>query len=245
MTTTEHPRARGENWCALREEHWRARNIPAHAGKTIRLYKDDGPSQEHPRARGENAGERHMVLGQFGTSPRTRGKPPAQRRFSNPAGNIPAHAGKTSTNSFHAKSLSEHPRARGENDFDVSSRHFPAGTSPRTRGKQTPGHRTWNGRRNIPAHAGKTLLKHNDFLSVSEHPRARGENTVHGAERLGQRGTSPRTRGKRLLQISKKSASRNIPAHAGKTVFKQPLHGSKKEHPRARGENSTGGSHDG
>ena len=53
----------------------------------------------------------------------------------------------------------------------------------------------------------------------AEHPRARGENKHLAGRKDIQSGTSPRTRGK-LLKITQRCAgSRNIPAHAGKTLI--------------------------
>ena len=111
------------------------------------------------------------------------------------------------------------------------------GTSPRTRGKPKPA--TWwvKPRRNIPAHAGKTPRKLCPFWVLKEHPRARGENMVAvGFPRVGV-GTSPRTRGKPADVLNQALRSRNIPAHAGKTIDRYIEKGTGAEHPRARGEN--------
>ena len=71
---------------------------------------------------------------------------------------------------------------------------------------------------NIPAHAGKTTSKSSNFRLATEHPRARGENrsVLTGVAMVP--GTSPRTRGKRLLVARNLFYLRNIPAHAGKTA---------------------------
>ena len=55
--------------------------------------------------------------------------------------------------------------------------------------------------RNIPAHAGKTVLPRSRATRVTEHPRARGENAqyIHGKQ--ADYGTSPRTRGKRWQKL--------------------------------------------
>ena len=73
----------------------------------------------------------------------------------------------------------EHPRARGEN--------------ARTRG------RSESRSRNIPAHAGKTPPVVGLAHWEAEHPRARGENSWSKSLSQLPVGTSPRTRGKRLL----------------------------------------------
>ena len=71
----------------------------------------------------------------MGTSPRTRGKPLFQCGSKKCRGNIPAHAGKTSAAADQASQNSEHPRARGENEYEFNDGSHRLGTSPRTRGK--------------------------------------------------------------------------------------------------------------
>ena len=111
------------------------------------------------------------------------------------------------------------------------------GTSPRTRGKRLRFTDLLQQRRNIPAHAGKTYLRTCRCGWLPEHPRARGENPAKRATLDDQNGTSPRTRGKRSAHGYGQWIVRNIPAHAGKTVYVHQGHGPNKEHPRARGEN--------
>jgi len=72
--------------------------------------------------------------------------------------NIPAHAGKTHSTKLVRPPNLEHPRARGENRDQVRSLHLQLGTSPRTRGKHLCRTGKLNRPRNIPAHAGKTLI---------------------------------------------------------------------------------------
>ena len=111
------------------------------------------------------------------------------------------------------------------------------GTSPRTRGKPNRPGSVHEIKRNIPAHAGKTLLRSSRRRFRPEHPRARGENFCGAGHWFAPSGTSPRTRGKRTQTHHHHAPQRNIPAHAGKTgsiVSNSPPCG---EHPRARGEN--------
>ena len=94
-----------------------------------------------------------------------------------------------------------------------------SGSSPLTRGK----HGATIGRsdepRLIPAHAGKTR-------------------PLRGLKPL-KMGSSPLTRGKHMLPSWKGPEDRLIPAHAGKTSVASTLPGSKRAHPRSRGENRT------
>ena len=151
--------------------------------------------------------------------------------------NIPAHAGKTLVAAHVWCATKEHPRARGENYLPFCALALGRGTSPRTRGKLPRSAAPPPGRRNIPAHAGKTKRCVSSVPKSTEHPRARGEN-----ERMWHRtqtfdGTSPRTRGKPSSRFRKCARTRNIPAHAGKTSYIGHSLSHTEEHPRARGEN--------
>ena len=152
-----------------------------------------------------------------GTSPRTRGKLWGGFCVWFLGGNIPAHAGKT------------YPR-RGDHQVNT-------GTSPRTRGKRRTFVTEESFTGNIPAHAGKTFEFIPVFHCVREHPRARGENFASLAIACIFRGTSPRTRGKRVGIMRQILGFGNIPAHAGKTGTSQAECRTGPEHPRARGEN--------
>ena len=135
-----------------------------------------------------------------------------------PSRNIPAHAGKTLPCSPSPDILSEHPRARGENQVRVDGHAVGHGTSPRTRGKRPIWCRPTEAGRNIPAHAGKT-----SGWCMGRGPRW---------------GTSPRTRGKPHRMAQKGPELRNIPAHAGKRFTINYRLVNCAEHPRARGENA-------
>ena len=151
--------------------------------------------------------------------------------------NIPAHAGKTLLGGGTQPPKSEHPRARGENEFIVRHYHDGEGTSPRTRGKPGVVDGAVQNQRNIPAHAGKTRKGGVRVAATKEHPRARGENAVRKAFLELHLGTSPRTRGKPPICSRVNGLVRNIPAHAGKTAGLSFFSSSSAEHPRARGEN--------
>ena len=92
-----------------------ARNIPAHAGKTICNPQPVTWYEEHPRARGENEFVQVRGVQVGGTSPRTRGKRLGEWHTPIDTGNIPAHAGKTGLKPPLRHACWEHPRARGEN----------------------------------------------------------------------------------------------------------------------------------
>ena len=155
-------------------------------------------------------------------------------------GIIPAHAGKTSARWCRHLAGRDHPRSRGENGEAQVHEGLVEGSSPLTRGKH--GHQipTLPDRGIIPAHAGKTYGWSLRFASLRDHPRSRGENVPYANEGLGQRGSSPLTRGKPELRPGRYVVSGIIPAHAGKTIFQALLTRTTGDHPRSRGENETG-----
>ena len=51
-------------------------------------------------------------------------------------------------------------------------------------------------KRNIPAHAGKTVSDRAYTVTAEEHPRTRGENNSGTVYHTNAKGTSPHTRGK-------------------------------------------------
>ena len=151
---------------------------------------------------------------------------------------IPAHAGKTSTQSCTRALSAAHPRSRGEN---IGFSQLPIdkqGSSPLTRGKLQSANYYLQRIGLIPAHAGKTMSSFPSGLPAAAHPRSRGENFTSRTRSVCGTGSSPLTRGKHFDRSDKPNGDRLIPAHAGKTnkcgacLFRTPAH------PRSRGENT-------
>ena len=175
-TRGAHPRSRGENHPAPRGSrtpvgsspltrgkrlfrlgcNHRRRLIPAHAGKTVQRRRRTGRRRAHPRSRGENSSCARSRSRLSGSSPLTRGKPSALRRWRATPRLIPAHAGKTSRKAPLGRCMTAHPRSRGENILTAWERRLGMGSSPLTRGKHRMGTATRYVERLIPAHAGKT-----------------------------------------------------------------------------------------
>ena len=214
------------------------RLIPAHAGKTIRRGPRGAPAPAHPRSRGEN----HLVsvvhMDEFGSSPLTRGKPPAYRAPVVERGLIPAHAGKTSCRSCPSSAVAAHPRSRGENADFYSQSERRRGSSPLTRGKLSYRARRHATCRLIPAHAGKTTAHISARPASRAHPRSRGENSMTTSGTGRSPGSSPLTRGKHAAVFVLEAVCRLIPAHAGKTHRPRSVSSSSTAHPRSRGENA-------
>ena len=191
----------------------------------------------HPRSRGENrptVGDPQIPIG---SSPLTRGKLDGELLGQVDDGLIPAHAGKTKSVIMTGIARAAHPRSRGENGMSARVCHMREGSSPLTRGKPHRPEDPRQGRRLIPAHAGKTVLATQLRICAWAHPRSRGENSASARTWRSAAGSSPLTRGKRAGLNSPPHPTRLIPAHAGKTSQKGHLTCPRQAHPRSRGEN--------
>ncbi len=163
--------------CACRAHD--IRFIPAHAGNTLPPRGQHLRIPVHPRARGEHACYAQCRNDPCGSSPRTRGtqlRPGKQQllpRF------IPAHAGNTIMGSC--------------------TIYHQTGSSPRTRGTRWVLGAPSLCSRFIPAHAGNTHRGQARQEQQTVHPRARGEHGKTMTIDMCGTGSSPRTRGTRLL----------------------------------------------
>ena len=212
-----HPRSRGENQSRVRRHTpppgssplTRGKQsegtgafthhglIPAHAGKTAAHSIPAPIRTAHPHSCGENGTLAVQDLCATGSSPLMRGK-----RRHNPAttavvGFIPAHAGKTLTDKHPVRTVTAHPRSRGENVMRFFAPSAVQGSSPLTRGKLSLLGVVLRSVGLIPAHAGKTLITSAANSTVRAHPRSRGENEARGVAWHPSEGSSPLTRGKR------------------------------------------------
>ena len=154
-------------------------------------------------------------------------------------GITPAHAGKTSTKCFTTSACRDHPRACGENSFQLCKHLQQPGSPPRMRGKQAVKLRDVRHAGITPAHAGKTCSVTPLRCGERDHPRACGENRASGAESGMRTGSPPRMRGKRLVLPRWRRRYGITPAHAGKTQTHINANVFSGDHPRACGENET------
>ena len=152
-------------------------------------------------------------------------------------GLIPARAGKTTNARMTRASPRAHPRAGGENPPSASAKVTTSGSSPRGRGKRFAASVRNRPAGLIPARAGKTWDNISSAVSSAAHPRAGGENRRPRGPRGGDRGSSPRGRGKPILRLELREPNRLIPARAGKTHESSCQIVRSKAHPRAGGEN--------
>ena len=170
----------------------------------------------HPRSRGENS--RHSQLGcvSEGSSPLTRGKQDGPNYIAGRLRLIPAHAGKTRSRIAWPRTVSAHPRSRGENRIPTTMRWTRLGSSPLTRGKRAGAKLSSPVHRLIPAHAGKTAGLRGVRFRREAHPRSRGENQSVSRRCGPATGSSPLTRGKPISVDEMSGVTGLIPAHAGK-----------------------------
>ena len=112
-----------------------------------------------------------------------------------------------------------------------------SGSSPLTRGKPRSYPTVREGRRLIPAHAGKTIPRNCPAWPVPAHPRSRGENPAAKKQPTAAEGSSPLTRGKQVIHPRPVHPNGLIPAHAGKTTTTHHTRLLSRAHPRSRGEN--------
>ena len=90
------------------------RFIPAYAGNSWRLRYSCGLVPVHPRLRGELFARKGDEIGYTGSSPLTRGTRAAHRIKNRFHRFIPAYAGNSAGKVLRRRSLTVHPRLRGE-----------------------------------------------------------------------------------------------------------------------------------
>ena len=149
----------------------------------------------HPRLRGELFARKGDEIGYTGSSPLTRGTRAAHRIKNRFHRFIPAYAGNSAGKVLRRRSLTVHPRLRGELSGAVVEALIVGGSSPLTRGTPGSNVRPKDVLRFIPAYAGNSQDTHlvRDLPSV--HPRLRGELTIRISMVICTSGSSPLTRG--------------------------------------------------
>ena len=212
--------------------------IPAWAGKTPTDRTRGVRTRAHPRVGGENISSLDVATRPAGSSPRGRGKPVYVWRTDLNAGLIPAWAGKTMRSHRRAGRTEAHPRVGGENWISGAQLRGSEGSSPRGRGKLHHPNQELYDARLIPAWAGKTIPYQSCLSSSSAHPRVGGENSLDMSDAQLTQGSSPRGRGKPRGVSEGGTASRLIPAWAGKTGASSMPAQVGVAHPRVGGENA-------
>ena len=112
------------------------------------------------------------------------------------------------------------------------------GSSPLTRGAPVHSSDAIDCQRIIPAYAGSTDSLVVGLFVLWDHPRLRGEHRDSYQSIDGELGSSPLTRGARLLEKEAAVAPGIIPAYAGSTRTRYTPSIATKDHPRLRGEHA-------
>ena len=206
------PRVRGKPGSASRPVVT-GRIIPARAGQTVALLSAANAPPDHPRACGANPPRMASANRGGGSSPRVRGKLHRFPLRSFRVRIIPARAGQTAHGRRQARGDTDHPRACGANWNCSRKSANCVGSSPRVRGKRSPGTPP------TPERA--------------DHPRACGANCRHHLAAGIQTGSSPRVRGKPWVARCGRAGKRIIPARAGQTASSSAMLNSFSDHPRA------------
>ena len=129
-----------------------------------------------------------------------------------------------------------HPRLRGELPSRKLFDSAINGSSPLTRGTLESVESPYVIWRFIPAYAGNSLYDSNYFLTLTVHPRLRGELGIRKSVLSPGFGSSPLTRGTHAIVFNLPPLDRFIPAYAGNSERCKQASGGTSVHPRLRGE---------
>ena len=174
----------------------------------------------------------------MGSSPRARGAAGLFSRSVLGYRIIPARAGSRLVRRSMVHVARDHPRARGEQVRPCRRASKYSGSSPRARGAAIVYTSPLRLVRIIPARAGSSFLMAIEAYVIRDHPRARGEQIGFSARRLPFEGSSPRARGAVRCVVVRERVGGIIPARAGSSVPAHHKGNIRRDHPRARGEQS-------
>ena len=196
------------------------RIIPAYAGSTRRFSSPSFAMADHPRIRGEHPRTGRSFVLSSGSSPHTRGAQVPDRDT--------------------LRVFQDHPRIRGEHARRWRRWPWVSGSSPHTRGARLRPESRRRRRRIIPAYAGSTVVRLRIRRPSRDHPRIRGEHRKKQVNISVNTGSSPHTRGAPLRRRQARHRRRIIPAYAGSTSTAPAGSSSAADHPRIRGEHTSG-----
>ena len=214
----------------------RRRIIPARAGFTEHRLIRAQEQQDHPRSRGVYMLNSAGSYPASGSSPLARGLPKAAASRAAGMGIIPARAGFTTVRTSPQCQMPDHPRSRGVYPLTPATTAEEVGSSPLARGLRHA--RQWIRRLPgiIPARAGFTPRRHQNYPTGSDHPRSRGVYASSPASHALARGSSPLARGLPADTKAHVDSPRIIPARAGFTILGDDiLRGIDGSSPLARG----------
>ena len=169
--------------------------IPACAGSTFRSRGSPNSPGDHPRMRGEHQLMELTCFSVMGSSPHARGAQRVAYLHDAVFGIIPACAGSTTARRWPSFSRWDHPRMRGEHEWEHRTGMQLEGSSPHARGAPTSSASFRFASGIIPACAGSTFGKCGSWRQERDHPRMRGEHVMYPQIEVGSEGSSPHARG--------------------------------------------------
>ena len=156
------------------------RIIPARAGFTAPRPARTPQESDHPRSRGVYGSRSTGTPTRSGSSPLARGLHNSLTYATHHSRIIPARAGFTAAPPTGRTTRPDHPRSRGVYEAARSWAASRMGSSPLARGLHRAFHRRDHGRGIIPARAGFTVWRADQWHGREDHPRSRGVYTHHG-----------------------------------------------------------------
>ena len=153
-----------------------------------------------------------------GSPPPTRGTPTVLITDPVPIGITPAYAGNTACGSIRLPLLRDHPRLRGEHQFQGGLLLMVMGSPPPTRGTRWLCSWVMAMRRITPAYAGNTSVSDLSGHSDRDHPRLRGEHIRQMLLIYKLQGSPPPTRGTQYSCVYFNVGVGITPAYAGNTL---------------------------
>ena len=188
------PRGRG-NPRKNQAERTHPGSIPAWAGKPATSRCPPTTERVYPRVGGETVAVAELVDCRPGLSPRGRGNRAGPVPAVRDGGSIPAWAGKPRRTVAIPYPSRVYPRVGGETPKLRPIEHDSTGLSPRGRGNPVRRGRGRDGRRSIPAWAGKPADVRRMGRPPTVYPRVGGETAIPPTFSSPATGLSPRGRG--------------------------------------------------
>ena len=213
---------------------------PACAGRSWAGCRTNCLAGDHPRVRGEKLRRGRRRRRRGGSPPRARGEAGATNTGGAFFRITPACAGRRYFYGLQVGLSWDHPRVRGEKLHRHLSGDPSWGSPPRARGEGHAGVDTVVTYRITPACAGRSYLRKPALSSRSDHPRVRGEKLCPQVRAERTAGSPPRARGEGIENSFLYILQRITPACAGRRSNFASYCDGYRDHPRVRGEKSTG-----
>jgi len=152
---------------------------PERAGNTPSSRRTISPARDHPRARGEYTVNHQTRRRHRGSPPSARGIPDRMAPQIANVGITPERAGNTVVVETYSQRVEDHPRARGEYQYQAYLGWPTQGSPPSARGIPLRTRRRPADGRITPERAGNTTSGASTWAASTDHPRARGEYWRH------------------------------------------------------------------